>query len=263
MEQPEEGVPTSDRRGMMRLLAAGAVGAVTGAAALRAQPAVAADGDPMVLGAANDATASTDLTTTNDVALNVYGSPFGLVSDGTAGNAIFPGSGPAPAASPGGIMGILYVDAEGNWWASTVDVDPTQGQAVWRKMAGPNTAGQLHMLPLPVRVYDSRPGLPPLVGSKIPTVANGPRSVDTTGNGSGVPMNANAVLITLTVASPRAPGFAAAWSTGPWPGTSNINFAAGQDIATTTVVACGQGASILIQSNAVIDFLVDVIGYYQ
>jgi hypothetical protein len=158
----------------------------------------------------------------------------------------------------------LYVDAAGNWWASTKDIDPTQGPGLWRKLAGPTTAGQLHLLPTPIRVYDSRPGQAPVaVGVKIPTVGNTPRSVDTTANGSGVPMGASAVLINLTITAPQAPGFATAWPAGPWPGTSSINFAADQDIATTTVVGCGLGASILVQSNTITDFLIDVIGYYQ
>ena len=45
--------------------------------------------------------------------------------------------------------------------------------------------------------------------------------------------------------------------------TSSVNFAAGQDIAGTTVVGCGPSATIQILSNTVTNFLVDVIGYYR
>ena len=72
-----------------------------------------------------------------------------------------------------------------------------------------------------------------------------------------------ALLVNLTITGPQAAGFATAWPSGPIPGTSSINFAAGQSIAATTVVGCGQGASILVMANTVTDFLVDVIGYYQ
>jgi hypothetical protein len=133
---------------------------------------------------------------------------------------------------------------------------------LWRKIAGPTSAGQLHILPAPVRVYDSRPNLPPLIGIKQPTVGNTPRQIDTTLNGSGVPTSATAVLITLTVTGPTKPGFATVWPSGVWPGTSNINFAAGQSIATTTVSGCGVLGTIMVQSNTATDFLVDVIGYY-
>ena len=50
----EPGAPTSDRRGMIKLVAASAVGAVTGAALLGAQPAAAADGDPVIQGEINE-----------------------------------------------------------------------------------------------------------------------------------------------------------------------------------------------------------------
>jgi hypothetical protein len=67
----------------------------------------------------------------------------------------------------------------------------------------------------------------------------------------------------LTVTGPTTAGFAAVWPSGAWPGTSNINFAAGQSIATTTVSGCSSLASIQVLSNTVTDFLVDVIGFYQ
>ena len=144
---------------------------------------------------------------------------------------------------------------------ATVDSDTDGG---WRKLAGPNTAGQLHVLPSPVRVYDSRSGeAPTAIGPKVPTDINGVRIVNTTGNASGVPTNARAVLINLTITGPKGPGFASAWATGPFPGTSSINFAAGQNVAATTVVGCGPSATIQVLTSTVTDFVVDVIGFYQ
>ena len=136
----------------------------------------------------------------------------------------------------------------------------------WRKIAGPNTAGQLHMLPSPVRLpHDSRPGLAPTaVGPKVPTVSNAVRILDTTANTSGVPANVWAgAHLNLTITGPQAPGFASAWATGAFPGTSSINFVAGQSIAVTTVVGCGPAATIQVLANTATDFLVDMIGYYQ
>jgi hypothetical protein len=256
----ENSSPTSDRRGMIKLVAATAVGAVTGAALLGAEPAAAAtDGQSAVLGVDNTSVATTGFEASNGVGVTALGTPVGLVADGASGNAIFTGSGPAPTSNPG-ILGMMYVDGAGDWWASTTDTSP----GVWRKLAGPRTAGQLHVLAAPVRVYDSRPGqAPAAVGPKVPTVGNAIRIIDTTAAGSGVPSNANAVLVNLTITGPQAPGFASAWPTGPWPGTSSVNFAAGQDIAGTTVVGCGPSATIQILSNTITNFLIDVIGYYQ
>ena len=247
----EAGPPTSDRRGMVKLLAASAVGAVAGVAIFNAEPAAALTKDAMTVGGS--------FTTDTDNGLTIFGTPVGLVADGASANALFPGSGPAPTSNFGAV-GLLYVDGAGDWWASTAD--GTQG--LWRKLAGPSTAGQVHILPAPVRVYDSRPGLAPTsVLPKVPTVGNSPRTIDTTGNGSGVPVDANAVLINLTITGPQTPGYASAWATGPFPGTSSINFAAQQSIAATTVVGCGPSATIQILANTVTDFLIDVIGFSQ
>ena len=256
----DEGPQTSDRRGMVKLLAASAVGVVTGVAIFNAQPAAAVQGDPVLVGTLNTSTNATEFEASGDHAVRAFGqSGVGIVSDGGLANALFSASGAAP--SSGGLRGVLFVDAAGDWWAATVDSATDGG---WRKLAGPNTAGQLHILPSPVRVYDSRPGLAPTaVGPKVPTVSNAVRILDTTANTSGVPTNARAVLINLTITGPQAPGFASAWASGAFPGTSSINFAADQSIAATTVVGCGPAATIQILANTVTDFLVDVIGFYQ
>jgi hypothetical protein len=255
------GSPTSDRRGMIKLVAATAVGAVTGAALLGTDSVAASDGMPVVQGVANTGLSATGLESSQFSALiaTCHGG-VGVVADGALGNAWFPGGGKGrPGSSPG--AGVVWVDDAGDWWASIAQ-SPFVGH--WRKLAGPSSAGQLHVLPVPVRVYDSRHGeAPTFVLPKFPTTPNETRVIQTTANYSGVPLNANAVLVNLTITGPQTHGFAAAWATGTWPGTSSINFAAGQDVAGTTVVGCGPSSSIQIMSNTVTDFLVDVIGYYQ
>ncbi|MEY2400514.1 MAG: hypothetical protein QOJ08_625 [Ilumatobacteraceae bacterium] len=252
----------SDRRGMIKLLAASAVGAVTGAAILNAQPAAALDGDAFTLGEINEATSPTLLNTSDASALVLDSSGgYGVEANGFLANALFIGTGESPVAlGLGGEIGALYVDGAGDWWGCAT-TEATN--AVWRKLAGPDTAGQLHILPAPVRVYDSRSGQQPPIGPKSQTVPNEARTIDTTQNLSGVPTNANAVLITLTITGPQVAGFATAWPSGDWPGTSNVNFAARQDIAATAIVGCGFGGTIQVLSNAPTDFLVDVSGYYQ
>lgn len=255
--------PTSDRRGMIKLVAASAVGAVTGAALLGAQPAAAADGGYLTLGQINDATSPTTLNAVGASAFVLNGDGgYGIECDGGVANALFNGTGEDPLTlALGATLGTLYVDGTGDWWAATV-TDPSN--PAWRKLAGAQSAGQLHLLDAPVRVYDSRPGeTPTAVGPKAPTASNSAVTVDTRQNNSGVPTTANAVLINLTIAGPQAGGFASVWPSGPFPGTSNINFSPGQNIATSAVVGCGPGASIQVMSNTVTDFLIDVSGYYQ
>ena len=255
-QQPEPA--TSDRRGMVKLLAAGAVGAVTGAALLGAQPVAAADDDRHQGGSVLH-WHHFDRPHASAAIRRCGSSEIRTESRATAApaNALFSGSGPSPIGSASSI-GELYVDGQGDWWAGT------SADGLWRKIAGPGTAGQLHVLPVPKRVYDSRPNADPAaVGPKTPLAGNTPRTVDTTAAGSGVPLTANAVLINLTAAGPTAPGFIAAWPSGPYPKTSSVNFSTGQNIAATTVVGCGANATIQVLSNTVTDFLIDVIGYYQ
>src|SRR4249919_2038157 len=74
----DAGPPTSDRRGMIKLVAVTAVGAATGAAMLGAQPAAAADGGNVVLGAANTSTLVTAITASDQSGLSVAGGPNGV-----------------------------------------------------------------------------------------------------------------------------------------------------------------------------------------
>lgn len=185
----------------------------------------------------------------------------GLKAFGRRANAeLTPSGTPAPQRLVAHNLGELVEDSSGDLWLCVVAGNP----GTWRKLGGPATSGQLHLLAAPVRIYDTRPGTAPLaVLPKTPLVSNTARTVDATGNASGVPTAATGVLINITVTQGVAAGFLTAWPQGPWPGTSSINWSAGQTIATTTVTRCGPLATFLVLANSVTDFLIDVIGYYQ
>ena len=60
-----------------------------------------------------------------------------------------------------------------------------------------------------------------------------------------------------------APGFGAFYKSGLlYPGTSNINFAAGQTIAVTSYTAVDASSRMAIFSNQACDYVIDVLGYY-
>ena len=253
---------TTDRRGLVKLLAAGAVGAVTGAVALSASPAGAADGSPVVQGVANNATNTTSLVASADSALALNGAVYGLEVNGDAANALFVASGPSPRGTPGD-AGALYVDLTGTWWVCVIG---SATAATWRSIGGPNTAGQFNLLPAPRRVYDSRPGNAPTPGGDGPLPGGGSRPVDLTGIfGTAVPGGATAALISLTVTNTVGAGFMAVFSNAvAYPGNSNINWSASaQNIAVTTLTAVDSARVCRFQSGGgATDFLVDVIGYY-
>ena len=139
----------------------------------------------------------------------------------------------------------------------------------WRRLAGPDTAGALTVLPAPIRVYDSRPGQPPLaIGPKAPLLKDIDRAVNCTLATSGVPADATAVLLNVTIVSPSASGFVSVRASGvAYSGTSNLNFAAGQVIANSVTSACGAGATVALRLGGPVGLvgnaIVDVVGYYR
>jgi hypothetical protein len=174
---------------------------------------------------------------------------------------LLPSDAPPPSQTRFYQRGSVVMDDEADLWVCVAEGTP----GTWRKLAGPNTAGALHLI-APTRVYDSRPADPPLGGVKGP-LANDTRDVDTTANASGVPLGATAVLVNLTVVNTSTTGFLAAYEAGlAFPGTSSINWnQASTIVANTTIVAVDASArfTCLVPAGSSTDFFVDVIGYYR
>lgn len=164
--------------------------------------------------------------------------------------------GPEPSqATPG--PGILVYTAGHNLWFGA------SGQTgSWMHLAGPDTAGSLHLLATAARVYDSRPGYPPLTVTKGRFVSGEQRVITAT----GVPSGARALLVTATATNTNPGGFFALFRNGTtWSGTSSINWGvANTTIGTTTVVGCDTAARFVARMEGAggADLVVDVIGYY-
>ncbi len=182
-------------------------------------------------------------------------------------------------------IGDIVRDSVGNIYACVVTGSALPNAlvpAAFRKIAGPATAGQLHLLPVPLRAYDSRPaavqwaasgGDGPLAGSpsggseRTVTLANG-RS-GTNPIAPAIPAGAVGVLMTLTLAETVNGGYVSIFSNAiAWPGTSTMNFSgSGQVIATTTVSAVDSLRQIRVRvggpSTTATSFLIDLIGYYM
>ena len=158
--------------------------------------------------------------------------------------------------------GEIALDLNRDLWLCTKAGTP----GTWRRLGGATTAGALVLLDVPVRIYDSRPGNPPEVGSKSPMANGAIRTIDTKANGSGVPAGATAVLANVTVVNTSASGFLAAFRAGTsTPKASTINWFTANEIvantAYTDVDPVGQ-AIAKVPANASTDFFVDVVGYY-
>jgi hypothetical protein len=137
----------------------------------------------------------------------------------------------------------------------------------WRKLGGPDTAGQFHLLAAPARIYDSRPGTFPSVGSKTPLNAGQSRTLDATVNSSGVPAGATgAVLNLLVVNSAAGPANFTVWANGVakplgnsmvWGGSAGGRYSS---LAVTALDATGQ---LQVNCSVKTDIVIDVVGYYR
>jgi CHRD domain len=136
--------------------------------------------------------------------------------------------------------------------------------------AGPAPAGDVHLLPTPLRAYDSRLN----GGTKIQpgetrtvSLSSGFLLATPTVQTIALPPGATAAIINLTIAETNAPGgFLTIYSaSSPQPATSTINWkAADQDVAVGTQVMVDATGSIKVTDGvgtAATHFIIDVVGY--
>ena len=135
---------------------------------------------------------------------------------------------------------------------------------------GAAPAGQVHLLPTPLRAYDSRLNAGQKIGpgeTRTISLATGFTLAAPTVQVMALPPGATAALITLTIAETNAPGgFLTIYSAAsPQPATSSINWkAADQDIAVGTQVAVDATGSVKVTDGvgtAPTHFIIDVVGY--
>jgi hypothetical protein len=115
----------------------------------------------------------------------------------------------------------------------------------------------------PCRVVDTRGnGFGGAYGP--PSLAAGsPRTFVITGE-CGIPSNAQAVVVNLTVILPTAEGFLTAFpSGGSVPTVSNVNFSQGQVVANSAIAPLGDdGGLTVFTGGANADLVIDVNGYF-
>jgi hypothetical protein len=135
---------------------------------------------------------------------------------------------------------------------------------------GAPPSGEAHLLPSPLRAYDSRTADGPLAPNVTRTVSltsgkDGAQAIQL-----AVPAGATGAIVTLTVTDTTVgvggPGgfltlYSAALATPP--STSTINWTgAGQNLATTTQVAVDANGNVKVTDGANnTNFVIDVIGY--
>jgi hypothetical protein len=126
-------------------------------------------------------------------------------------------------------------------------------------VAGPPTCGQASglMSVTPARLLDTRTGH----GGARRVPAGGQIALQVTGRG-GVPVGAQAAVLSVVAVGSRGPGFLTTFPcTSPRPTASTVNFVAGQVVANTTIATLSGGGQLCIYAHAATDVVVDVTGW--
>jgi subtilisin family serine protease len=121
----------------------------------------------------------------------------------------------------------------------------------------------------PVRLFDSRPNLTGVAesgfgpqGRTTPISAGGQVAVPVTGV-AGVPADATAVVLNVTVTAPTSPGWLTVFPSGTVPVSSNLNFVPGQTVAVHVTATVGPDGKVrFFNSHGNTHVVVDIAGWY-
>jgi Zn-dependent metalloprotease len=118
---------------------------------------------------------------------------------------------------------------------------------------------------IPARLLETRPGQ-----STVDAQANGVgrrpdaavTEVQVAGR-AGVPADAAAAVLNVTITDPSAPGYATVYPCGGTPpAASNVNYSVGQTIPNAVVTQIGAGGRVCVFTQSATDLVVDVAGYF-
>ena len=126
-----------------------------------------------------------------------------------------------------------------------------------------NAAGTMYTPVAPARMLDTRQGIGRPGNDKVP--AGGTVSLQVAGV-DGVPQGVKAVVLNMTVTKTESSGHLTTWASGSaQPNTSNLNWAAGDEIANLVVVPVGPDGKINVLNGgwAPTHVVADVFGYYS
>lgn len=167
-------------------------------------------------------------------------------------------SAPAPGSATTADTTITHTYARTGTYTITDTAKLTDGTTA---VAGTTftTAGSGYTPVGPQRVLDTRKG----IGAPSAKVAAGQDVNLKLAGIDGIPANATAVALNLTVADATGNGYLAAVPTGDGVATSNLNYRAGQTVANTVIVPVANGSITIYNEGAgSADLIADVSGYF-
>ena len=115
----------------------------------------------------------------------------------------------------------------------------------------------------PVRLADTRPGWVAADGLFFGTgpVAAGQVVQVSVANRGGVPADATAAVLNVTIVDPVADGYATVFPCGTVPSTSTSNYSAGENVANEVIAKLSPTGTICVFTYATANVIVDVAGY--
>lgn len=175
------------------------------------------------------------------------------------------GSAGAPSFSVGN-AGEQWRDSNGAMWICTV----TGAPGTWRKVVAqhpnfPSAGGSLNLLVKPIRVLDTRGNGAPQTNGGAQLAANTDLVVGVVGvdvGGISVPAGAVGVFGNLTSVAASGNGFMTLWAADvAQPGTSNLNFRTGVNVANSFTCAVSAAGEVTIRTSQASHILLDITGF--
>jgi hypothetical protein len=203
-----------------------------------------AAGNLPVAWSGNDGTGSG--VATYDVYVSVDGGPLTIWRPATTGTT---GQYPTTAGHTYGFA-VAAVDLAGNAGAAPGVAEVT------------TTAAGFAALAAPARLMDTRssPTIDGLFSNTGPLAAGSVTQLQVGGR-AGIPTNASAVTLNVTVVSPGAGGYVTVWPCGQTqPLASNLNFAPGDIIPNAVITSVGSTGKVCFFTSALTGLIVDVSG---
>ena len=149
-----------------------------------------------------------------------------------------------------------------------VNTRPCRPTRVWRKIAGPQSAGQLHFLPSPVQSAETRSGLG--VANTSPVPMGGNVTVNVGATVPTLPEGTTAVIGTIGAFSPSGPRFTSSGNLavvagGAGPAGLAVTFLAGNDFAASLYISALSASRTLsvFSYGSAAHVSMDVIGYFR
>jgi glucose/arabinose dehydrogenase len=158
-------------------------------------------------------------------------------------------------------LALVRMPADGRicFW-SMVPTDVVVDVSGWFAPATGSPAGSGYTGVTPARVLDTRSAALAPAGIVEPLVAGRELHVTLAGR-QGMPANATAALLNVTVTNPRAAGYLRVYPCGAEQAVSNVNYQAGETVANLAAVKLSSG-DVCFRSYAATDLVVDLAGWY-